>query len=149
MELLRVLDGYDKSAWLSPRKAKESLERTGIRGPVEPLLPLLGEHSSIRGSRTVVEKRLSLATAKAILAIGGYEHADVLRKMVERDPPAAGGHIFEHLDEAIRYKLEGFDFKVHFEKGHAWETEATHYGGGKTGHAKEELSLFRGDKLSN
>jgi hypothetical protein len=114
------------------------------------LLRLLGE--SEHGNTTNdVPKQIAFAATKAILSIGAYEHADVLKKMIERNPPDAGGHIFQHLADAIRYKHEGHDFRVEFVKGHHWETGPAPDGShaGRTGYTPERLILLCGDKLSD
>ena len=77
---------------------------------VQVLLPLLGSYS--KGHHHLVSKSLASAAARAILAVGGYEHADVLEKLIQRDPPHRAIHLFEMLSKAIEYKMAGFDFVV-------------------------------------
>jgi len=45
----------------------------------------------------------------------GEENADVLRMLLKRQPRDAKGSLLNYVWEAIRYKLDGYDFKVVFE----------------------------------
>ena len=83
---------------------------------IESLLALMDDHSDPGDKRNIVIKKTALAAAKAILSIGGYKHANILIKMIERDPPDVQGNIFAHLAKAIEYKFNGYDFQVHYTK---------------------------------
>jgi hypothetical protein len=57
--------------------------------------------------------------------LGDYEHADILERMIDRDPKEATGHIFAFLRQAIEYKLNGHDFEVHFQEAYSKKIEIT------------------------
>jgi hypothetical protein len=98
---------------------------------IESLLALMGDPSDPHDRKNVASKETALAAAKAILSVGGYKHADILKKMIEREPPDTEVNIFVHLDEAIQHKLDGYDFQVHYTKRDG----------------DEQLYIYRGNKL--
>jgi|GEM_PF-3427580 len=59
-------------------------------------------------------KRIMLKKTGAMFLArtGGHEHADVFQRLLNRQPPNTQGDLFSFLDEAIRYKQEGYDFNV-------------------------------------
>lgn len=91
--------------------------------------------------------------AEAMLLTEGYEHMDVLKRLIERQPNSIKSPLFRFMKEAVRYKLEGYDFKVHYEE------EISHYEPDPSGYysppgaltldREEILNIERGDKLTD
>jgi hypothetical protein len=82
-----------------------------------------------------------LDAANAIIKIKGYEHADVIKRLIERRPGPFQRDLLQFFDEAVKYKMEGYDFKVNF-------SEAV-YGYGRMVTSPEVLFIEKGDKLSD
>lgn len=95
-----------------------------------------------------------LSATEAILSIGGYKYESVLRDLLNRKPSSAKGDLVLYLDEAIKYRSEGYDFKVIYtpEETH---TEAVNGPYGEFWYdqdvvdSPEILKIERGDKLSD
>jgi len=94
-------------------------------------------------------KAIYLSAARAILKLGGYEHEDILKKFIERQPTESRISIFKNLERAISYKQEGYDFKIVWRpavmgKKGDWDRNPIY------GEIEPEfLGIERGEKLSD
>jgi hypothetical protein len=119
LEFVDLVDHLRRSRLpLQPRKSPESLYdmksafRRGDKALIGELIALLGYYNPRGASRVWPDKELLRKVAAAIIALGGYEHADVLRRMMQRELSNTKYSVYEFLRIAIEYKLEGSDFKV-------------------------------------
>ncbi len=111
---------------------------------------LLSRYKTLLFSTSIARR---LEASSSILKLGNYEHADILRRMVERQPSDSPiGNILSFLEDAIQWKSEGYDFKVVYSKetGHDEvdnSTQYTYYN--YVMDTPEILRIERGERLSD
>src|SRR5208283_1374561 len=83
--------------------------------------------------------------AKRLISVGGYHHADVIEKLLQRDP-GASARLLALWKEAVAFKQQGYDFRVVFRPAVIGSVEL----GGHSGPWVEEeevLYIERGAQL--
>ena len=137
IDLIRLLR-HDSSK--DRLEAIKTLEQKKDRGAIEYLLIRLMSDR---------RKEVCVAAAKAVLSLGGYENADVVERLLERDVPEAHGTILRFLDRAIEYKIQGYDFYVQYQRSGdelSWENNE---GVRRSATTDEHLNIIQGFGLSN